>query len=78
MKKFVMANILAVVLTSCVVVPQHGPRGRVARGPRAAVPAGVVYVVPNSKIPGRGYVWKYHPRHGWGWRHPRRGWYLGW
>jgi hypothetical protein len=42
------------------------------------VPPGVVYVAPVYPAPAIGYVWEYHPRFGWGWHHPERGWHRGW
>jgi hypothetical protein len=42
------------------------------------VPPGVVYVAPAYAAPGIGWVWDYHPRYGWGWRHPEHGWHRRW
>jgi hypothetical protein len=42
------------------------------------VPPGVVYVAPTYAAPGIGWVWDYHPRYGWGWRHPEHGWHRRW
>ena len=41
-------------------------------------PPGVVYVQPTYALPAPGYVWLYHPRFGWGYRHPQHGWHRGW
>jgi len=41
-------------------------------------PAGVVYVAPAYPAPGVGWVWEFHPRFGWGWRHPGYDWHRGW
>lgn len=56
--------------TGCVVVP--------ARHYGAAVEPAPVYVEPAYASPGVGFVWKVHPRFGWGWYHPRMGWHRGW
>jgi hypothetical protein len=66
-----MLRILAIVaslgaLTGCYVEPV------------ATAPAGVAYVGPAYPAPAVGYAWRYHPRYGYGWWHPRRGWYRGW
>ena len=42
------------------------------------VPPGVVYVAPPYPAPAVGFVWAYHPRFGWGWRHSVHGWHRGW
>ena len=41
-------------------------------------PPGIAYVAPVGIAPASGYVWHYHARYGWGWWHPRYGWYRGW
>ena len=66
----------AAALSGCVVAPVgYDP----AYGNTAYVaPAGVVYVAPTYALPGRGYAWQHHGRHGWGWRHPYNGWHRGW
>lgn len=52
---------------------------QVAVMPQAVVvPPGVVYVAPTYPAPQVGFVWAYHPRFGWGWRHPAHGWHRGW
>ena len=53
--------------TQTVVMPQG-----------VVVPPGVVYVAPTYPAPAVGFVWSYHPRFGWGWHHPNRGWHRGW
>jgi hypothetical protein len=74
MKQLVIAGLLSVTLSGCVVVP-----ARVAVAPPEVVaPAGVVYVAPTYAMPAPGFVWSYHARYGWGWRHPRQGWHRGW
>ena len=37
--------------------------------------AGVVVVHPVGVAPGPGYGWRFRETHGWGWYHPRFGWY---
>ncbi|SEK16296.1 hypothetical protein SAMN05216567_107337 [Variovorax sp. OK605] len=63
------AAALAATLTGCVVAPAQ---------PVYAAPPGVAYVAPTYVSPGVGFVWAYHPRFGWGWRHPQSGWHRGW
>lgn len=46
--------------------------------PQYAPPPGVVYVAPTYAMPAPGFVWQFHGRYGWGWRHPHRGWHRGW
>ena len=46
--------------------------------PAYVAPPGVVYVRPTYVMPGRGYLWRYHARYGWGWYHPAYGWHRGW
>jgi len=41
-------------------------------------PPAVVYVAPTYPAPGVGWIWEFHPRFGWGWRHPGYGWHRGW
>jgi len=47
---------------------------------RLAYPVGycptpvAVYVAPSYVLPAPGYGWLYHPKYGWGWHHPNRGW----
>ncbi|MDR6539752.1 hypothetical protein [Variovorax soli] len=59
-------------LTGCVVAPAVPARHA------HVAPAGVAYVAPVYAMPAPGYVWEYHPRFGWGWRHPVYGWHRGW
>jgi len=76
---------MVIVATSgCIVGP--GRRGAmvVAPAPVMVAPAPVVvapspvYVEPTYASPGVGFVWEFHPRFGWGWRHPVHGWHRGW
>ena len=62
-------------LCGCVVAP---PVVRPVVRPVYVAPAGVVYVEPTYVVPAPGYVWAYHPRYGWGYRHPQYGWHRGW
>jgi len=71
MKQLVVATGLVIGLSGCIVAPAP-----VAVAP--AVPPGVVYVAPTYAVPAPGYVWSYHARFGWGYRHPRHGWHRGW
>jgi hypothetical protein len=41
-------------------------------------PRPVIVVRPTYAIPAPGYLWRQHPRYGWGWYHPRLGWHRGW
>ncbi len=68
MKQFVVAAGLMTALSGCIVAP----------APVAVAPPGVVYVAPTYAVPAPGYVWGYHARYGWGYRHPRHGWHRGW
>ena len=43
---------------------------RVAPPVAVVAPPGVAYARPAYPLPGPGYAWAYHPRYGWGWRHP--------
>ena len=64
-------GIAAVVATSgCVVAPVQPRPIMVAPQP--------VYVAPAYAAPGVGWIWEFHPRYGWGWRHPQYGWHQGW
>jgi hypothetical protein len=42
------------------------------------VPPGAIYIAPTYPAPAVGFVWEYHPKFGWGWRHPAHGWHRGW
>lgn len=75
MKSLVLAMCASCVVAGCVVAPAPV---RVAPGVRVAPPPVGVYVAPSRPRAAPGYVWAYHARYGWGWRHPRRGWYHGW
>lgn len=61
------ATAVLAALAGCVVAPLPGHH-----------PRGVVYIAPTYASPGPGYIWGHHHRHGWGWRHPHRGWHRGW
>lgn len=63
----IMGLFIPLLLSACIVVPPH------ARVHEA--PAGVVYVAPDYPAPAPAYVWEYHSNYGWGWHHPRYGWY---
>lgn len=64
------AGVLAAALGGCVVAP--------VRPAYVAAPVAPVYVEPTYASPGVGWVWEYHARYGWGWRHPQYGWHRGW
>ncbi|MFL9923174.1 hypothetical protein PQR62_02770 [Herbaspirillum lusitanum] len=66
-----LATLLVLAVSGCVVTP---PTVR----PAYVAPPGVVYVQPTYAAPAPGYVWEYHERYGWGWRHPQYGWHRGW
>jgi hypothetical protein len=76
-----LVAVAATLLSDCVVAPL-GVRPVVVQpaysqqvyGP----PPGVVVVQPTCVLPALGYVWGYHARFGWGWRHPQYGWHRGW
>lgn len=74
----------ATSLTACIVPGRHGPvvvapPVVVRPAPVVVAPPAPVYVAPPVYgIPGPGYLWQYHPRYGWGWHHPHRGWHRGW
>lgn len=85
---------VSLLLAGCVVAPAHPvrvgpPPVVVAPAPAPVVvapapvviapaPPGVVYIAPTYAIPAPGYVWRYHPRFGWGWYHADHGWHRGW
>jgi len=68
-----LASILG--LGGCVVAPP-GPV-YAAPGPVYVDPP-VYSVAPTYVSPGVGFVWSRHPRYGYGWHHPHRGWHRGW
>ncbi len=90
MKFSIPARIAAVCATvtlgGCVVAPVgmepayggQGYGGRGQGGPVYGAPPVAVYVAPTYVMPGPGYAWQFHGRHGWGWHHPGRGWHRGW
>ncbi|WP_459992152.1 hypothetical protein [Methylosoma difficile] len=61
MKKALKAICLSFLLAGC------------ATGPAVIRP--VTVVRPAYAIPEPGYLWRMHPGFGWGWYHPRFGWY---
>lgn len=70
-----------VALSGCVVAPvgmEPGYSGQGYRRPGYAATPGAVYVAPAYAVPGPGYAWQLHDRHGWGWHHQNRGWHRGW
>jgi len=69
------AVLSALSLSACVIAPLPPPPPPHAE---YVAPAGVVYVAPTYAMPAHGYVWEYHARYGWGWRHPHHGWHRGW
>jgi hypothetical protein len=80
MSRVFVSIVLLASLGGCVVAaaPGPGPGPYAYAEPAYAPPAGVAYVAPTYAIPGPGYVWRWHPHHGWGWWHPRYGWHRGW
>jgi hypothetical protein len=94
MNKFLIATSLTtLILQACVMAPpqpvpvmveqppvigQPVPGAVVSPPMGVVVPPGVVYVAPTYAPPAVGFVWEFHPRFGWGWRHPHRGWHRGW
>lgn len=75
MRLLVCAQLLAASLGGCVVAPAPVA---VVPPPGVVVPAGVVYVTPAYPAPGPGYLYRHHPRYGWGWNHAELGWHRGW
>ena len=73
-QRFLLVAGIAVLsgASGCVVAPVQ-PRAVVVVPQRV-----LVQVEPSYASPGVGWVWVSHPRHGWGWRHPSRGWHRGW
>lgn len=83
MKTAACAAVFATVLSGCVIAPpvirpMYGPVYGPAYAPAYAPPQGIVYVAPTYALPAPGYAWQYQGQHGWGWRHPDRGWHRGW
>ncbi|HXE21720.1 MAG TPA: hypothetical protein VN617_05235 [Rhodoferax sp.] len=73
--------IAAASLSACVVAPVgYGAPGYVAPAyvEPVAPPVGVVVIGPTYASPGPDWAWRYHPRYGWGWFNPHRGWHRGW
>ena len=67
--KSVVLVVSAFALAGCIVAPTRHAH---------EAPPGVAYVAPTYASPGEGYAWGYHEQHGWGWRHPQKGWHRGW
>jgi hypothetical protein len=72
MNKLIIALGLLIFLVGCA--HEHANRNTNVR----YVPVKVNNVRPAYPMPSPGYVWRRHPRFGWGWFHPRVGWHQGW
>ena len=71
----------AASLSACVVAPAgYGTPGYAGAAyvEPSAPPVGIAVVAPSYASPGPGWAWRYHPRRGWGWFNPHRGWHHGW
>ncbi len=71
----------AIGLSGCVVAPPqqvYAPQPGYSYTQPVAPPPNVVYVQPGYAAPSIGFVWGYHPRYGYGYHHPHRGWARGW
>jgi len=89
-KAVIVAALSVVTLQACVVAPPqpvmvHQQPVMVQSAPVVVqqpqgifLPPGVVYVAPTYPMPAVGFVWEFHQRYGWGWRHPQHGWHRGW
>ena len=91
-KAMILVALSTAGLQACVMVPPQSvpmvvrqppvmvqqPAVVVQQPPGIVVPPGVVYVAPTYAAPAIGFVWEFHPRFGWGWRHPQHGWHRGW
>ena len=85
-KTVLLAAISALGLQACVMAPprpapvviQQQPQVMAQPPVGVMVPPGVVYVAPSYPAPAVGFVWEFHSRYGWGWRHPHHGWHRGW
>jgi hypothetical protein len=91
-KAMILVAMSTVGLQACVMAPPQPvpmvvrqphvmvqqPAVVVQQSPGMVVPPGVVYVAPSYPAPAIGFVWEFHPRFGWGWRHPQHGWHRGW
>lgn len=92
-KSLVTIALTGLMLQACVMAPQQPapvmvqqppvivqqpPGVLVPPSPGIMVPPGVVYVAPAYPAPAVGFMWEFHPRFGWGWRHPQHGWHRGW
>lgn len=66
---------LLLATAGCVVAPPYGP----VYGEASVYSEPPVYSeAPTYVSPGVGFLWLRHPRHGYGWHHPHRGWHRGW
>ncbi len=65
MKKSLYAMGWLIILAACVSCTTVVRPARV----------NTTYVKPVYPIPGPGYIWRLHPTYGWGWYHPRLGWW---
>ncbi len=78
---YIAAACATLALTGCVVAPvgyEPAYGGQGYGGPAYAAQPATVYVAPTYAMPGPGYAWRHHSRHGWGWSHQSRGWHRGW
>ncbi len=64
------------VTAGCVVAPAPRPYYG-GPGPVVVEPP-ILSVTPTYVSPGVGWVWMRHPRYGYGWYNPHRGWHRGW
>jgi hypothetical protein len=67
MFRFASAAVLVAVMSAASL---SGP------GTAQAGTSVVVSVGPNGPVPAPGFVWRFHQGYGWGWYHPRYGWYV--
>ena len=87
-KAVILGAVSAISLQACVMAPVapmqpmpvmvQQPSIVVQQPSGVVVPPGVVYVPPSYPAPAVGFIWEFHPRFGWGWRHPQHGWHRGW
>jgi hypothetical protein len=71
----------AASLAGCIVAPPqpvYSPQPGYSYTQPVAPPPAVVYVQPAYAAPAIGFVWAFHPRYGYGYVHPHRGWARGW
>ena len=86
-KLLTLSLVGAMGLTGCIVAPPqqvyapqpvYGPAPGYAYTQPVTPPPTVVYVQPAYAPPAIGFVWAFHPRYGYGYVHPQRGWARGW